>query len=175
MGNIDGLMQERHDSIANALELRLSCTNPSVLYEYNTELHTTPLQWLFTRSFIEAQIKENIKAPRHWPLCGEFTGTGEFPAQRASNAENGSIWWRHHAICYPFSFVYIWFRFISSSPSLNLLTRRTVDYKRGEVRSIISSLTIMITSALTMMWGKLTINKFLSTVLSYTYDWMHKL
>ena len=33
------------------------------------------------------QIKENIKAPRHWPVCGEFTGTGEFPAQRASNAE----------------------------------------------------------------------------------------
>ena len=23
--------------------------------------------------------------------------TGEFPAQRASNAENVSIWWRHHA------------------------------------------------------------------------------
>ena len=23
---------------------------------------------------IQAQIKENIKAPRHWPLCGEFTG-----------------------------------------------------------------------------------------------------
>ena len=27
----------------------------------------------------------------------EFTGTGEFPAQGASNAENVSIWWRHHA------------------------------------------------------------------------------
>ena len=40
--------------------------------------------------------KKNIKAPRHWPLCGEFTGTGEFPAQRASYAENVSIWWRHH-------------------------------------------------------------------------------
>ena len=37
-----------------------------------------------------------MKAPRHWPLSGEFTGTGEFPAQRASNAENVSIWWRHH-------------------------------------------------------------------------------
>ena len=37
-----------------------------------------------------------IKAPRHWPLCGEFTGTGEFPAQRASYAEKFSIWWRHH-------------------------------------------------------------------------------
>ena len=29
-------------------------------------------------------------------LCGEFTGTGEFPAQRASYAEYVSIWWRHH-------------------------------------------------------------------------------
>ena len=24
------------------------------------------------------------------------TGTGKFPAQMASNAENVSIWWRHH-------------------------------------------------------------------------------
>ena len=23
---------------------------------------------------IQAEIKENIKAPRHWPLWGEFTG-----------------------------------------------------------------------------------------------------
>ena len=51
---------------------------------------------LNTQSFIQAWMKENIKAPRHWPLCGEFTGTGEFPAQRASNAEIFSIWWRHH-------------------------------------------------------------------------------
>ena len=28
--DIDGLMQERHNSIANALELRLSSTNPSI-------------------------------------------------------------------------------------------------------------------------------------------------
>ena len=33
-------------------------------------------------------------------VCGEFTGTGEFPAQRASNAENVSIWWRHHGMCH---------------------------------------------------------------------------
>ena len=38
-----------------------------------------------------AQIKENIKAPRHWPLCGNSPETGEFPAQMASNAENVSI------------------------------------------------------------------------------------
>ena len=30
-------------------------------------------------------------------LCvGNSPGTGEFPAQRASNVENVSIWWRHH-------------------------------------------------------------------------------
>ena len=30
-------------------------------------------------------------------LCsGDSQGPGEFPAQRASNAENVSIWWRHH-------------------------------------------------------------------------------
>ena len=47
---------------------------------------------------IQTQIKEHIKAPRHWPLCGEFTGDRWIPAQRTSNAENVSIWWRHHGI-----------------------------------------------------------------------------
>ena len=56
----------------------------------------SPASRLFIQPFIHAQIKENIKAPRHWHLCGEFTETGEFPAQRASNEENVSIWWRHH-------------------------------------------------------------------------------
>ena len=58
----------------------------------------SPASRLFTQSFIQTQIKENIKAPRHWPLCGEFTGTRKFPAQRASYAENVSIWWRHHVL-----------------------------------------------------------------------------
>ena len=43
-----------------------------------------------------AQIKENIKAPHHWSLWGNSPVTGEFPTQRASNAEIVSIWWRHH-------------------------------------------------------------------------------
>ena len=29
--------------------------------------------------FIQTRIKENIKAPRHWPLCGEFTGDRWIP------------------------------------------------------------------------------------------------
>ena len=48
----------------------------------------SPASRLFTQPFIQTQIKEYIKAPRHWPLCGEFTGDGEFPAQMVSNAEN---------------------------------------------------------------------------------------
>ena len=54
----------------------------------------SPASRLFTQPFIQGQIKENIKASRHWSLCEV---AGEFPLQRASNAENVSIWWRHHA------------------------------------------------------------------------------
>ena len=48
--------------------------------------------------FVQSQIKENIKAPCHWPLWGEFTGDSEFPAQRASNAENVPILCCHHGM-----------------------------------------------------------------------------
>ena len=41
---------------------------------------------LFTPPFIQAQIKENIKAPNHWPFWNSPM-TGEYPAQMASNAE----------------------------------------------------------------------------------------
>ena len=33
-----------------------------------------PASRLFTQPFIQAQIKENTKAPRHWTLWEEFTG-----------------------------------------------------------------------------------------------------
>ena len=41
-------------------------------------------------TFFRSQIKENTKAPRHWPLWGEFTGDRWIPRT------NVSIWWRHH-------------------------------------------------------------------------------
>ena len=34
---------------------------------------------LFTEPFVQVQIKENIKAPRHWRLWGEFTGDRWIP------------------------------------------------------------------------------------------------
>ena len=33
----------------------------------------SPASQLFTQAFIQAQMKENSKAPRRWPLWGEFT------------------------------------------------------------------------------------------------------
>ena len=48
-----------------------------------------PHDCLLNRLF-KAQIKETSKL-RVAGLC-----TGEFPAQRASNTENVSFWWRHH-------------------------------------------------------------------------------
>ena len=38
---------------------------------------------MLTQPFFQTQIKENIKAPHHWPLSGPC----EFPAQMTSNAE----------------------------------------------------------------------------------------
>ena len=42
-------------------------------------------------------VSKNVKAARHWPLWGEFIG--DWWIQRASNAENVSICWRHHDDC----------------------------------------------------------------------------
>ena len=39
----------------------------------------SPDSRLFTQTFIQAQIKENTKAPRHGPLYGEFTGDRWIP------------------------------------------------------------------------------------------------
>ena len=49
----------------------------------NHQPHDCLLNHLF-----KAQIKESIKAPRHWPLCGVFTGDRWNPRTKACNAEN---------------------------------------------------------------------------------------
>ena len=39
----------------------------------------SPDSRLFTQLYIQAKVEENIKAPCHWPLCGEFTGDRRIP------------------------------------------------------------------------------------------------
>ena len=68
----------------------------------NHQLHDCLLNRIFGR-----RSKKTSKL-RVTGLCaGNSPGTGEFPAQRASNAENVSIWWRHHDIGH-FSNAFIW-------------------------------------------------------------------
>ena len=81
-----------------------------VLWNFVNLVNRVSLQWhhnerhcisnhrrrLLAKPFGQAHTKENIKAPRHWPLWGESTGDQCIPPQRANNAENVSIWWRHH-------------------------------------------------------------------------------
>ena len=73
--------------------------------------------FLLNRLF-KAQIKETSKL-RVTGLCeGNSPVTGKFPAQRASNAENVSIWWHHndyHTVRLLFTFRGLWFLITSSA------------------------------------------------------------
>ena len=58
----------------------------------NHQPHDCPLNRLFRRR------SKNTSKLRVAGLCdGNSPVTGEFSAQSANNAENVSIWWRHHA------------------------------------------------------------------------------
>ena len=67
----------------------------------NHQPHDCLLNGLFRR-----RSKKSWK-PRVTGLCaGNSPGTGEFSAQMASNAENVSIWWRHHVLVHIWSAVW---------------------------------------------------------------------
>ena len=57
------------------------------------------LDCLLNRLF-RPRSKKKIKAPRHWCLGVNSPVTGKLHAQRAGNAANVSIWWRHHECRY---------------------------------------------------------------------------
>ena len=51
---------------------------------------------------LSSRIPKKTSKLRVTGLCaGNSPGTGEFPAQRASDAEHVSIWWRHHDMLNP--------------------------------------------------------------------------
>ena len=91
----------------------LSCFN--LAFEYQTQFNFVTLEWRHNEhdSVSDHQPHDCLlnRLFRHWSkktsklrvtsLCaGNSPGTGEFPAQKASNAENVSIWWRHHDSCW---------------------------------------------------------------------------
>ena len=51
----------------------------TVITHYNDVIMGTIASQITSLPFIQTQIKENTKAPRDWPLCGEFTGDRWIP------------------------------------------------------------------------------------------------
>ena len=79
---------------------RVTITNEHYKSQYIDVIMTTMASQITSLTVVYSTVysdEDQRKTSRHWPLCGEFTGPGEFPAQRASYAENVSIWWCHHA------------------------------------------------------------------------------
>ena len=81
-----------------------------ILYDHD-QVMENPLQWHHnerdgasnhqTRDYLLNRLcrrsSKKTSKLRVTGLCeGNSPVTGEFPAQTASNAENVSIWWRHH-------------------------------------------------------------------------------
>ena len=54
---------------------------------------------LFAQLFVQAQIKENIKASMSLAFVRVIhQWLVDFPSQKASNVENVSIWWHDNAV-----------------------------------------------------------------------------
>ena len=64
--------------------------------EYDGVSLHQPHDCFFNRLFKRRSKKTSKRGRTTGLYAGNSAVTGEFPAQKASNAENASIWWRHH-------------------------------------------------------------------------------
>ena len=96
----------------------------------------SPASRLVTEPFIEAQIKEKIKAPRHWPLCGEFSG--DWWISRKNGQWRGKCFHFMTSSCHLVSSIFLWFLIttcISSFRSGNRVgTRFSSQVKSNKLR-----------------------------------------
>ena len=121
------------------------------LWHYN-DVITGPMSFQITSlTIIYSTVysgvgKKKKKKIRVTGLCaGNSLVTDEFPAQRASNAKNVSIWWRHHGC------VLCW-----QPPKKPFETkgRVSIDFRRYHtyMTSLLSSQACILTSNLLMLW-----------------------
>ena len=78
----------------------IKCPGMSSLWRHNRcdgVSNHQPHNCLLNRWFMR-RSKKTSKLRVTGLSAGNSPVTGEFPAQMASNAENFSIWWRHHAV-----------------------------------------------------------------------------
>ena len=103
--------------------------------EHDSASNHQPHDCLLNRLF-RRRSKKTSKL-RVTGLCvGNSPGTGEFPAQMASNAENVSFWWRHHEGTMLLSIIYI----LVSTP---IFTRSNQKYGVYHLWSILYILHIL--------------------------------
>ena len=67
--HIDGLVQERRKSSALAMELRLSCTNPSVLSEWKPVHLNTFFNFAARQTRVESRFRDHFRYTGLWPCC----------------------------------------------------------------------------------------------------------
>ena len=68
-------------------------TTEVVLTHYSDVIMTTVASQITSLTVVYSTVYSSLDQSKR---VENLPVTGEFPAQRASNAENGSIWWRHH-------------------------------------------------------------------------------
>ena len=110
----------------------------------NHQPHDCLLNHLFTR-----RSKKTSKL-RVIGLCaGNSPEAGEFPAQMASNAENVSIWWRHHVLTthqWVGNFagtaedIYPWYKFENNSFKTTTKSHRDLWVKKIPCKMLFSKL-----------------------------------
>ena len=107
----------------------------------------SPASRLFTQSFIQTQIKENIKAARHWPLCGEFTGDRWIPRTngqlRGKCVHLMTSSWNYHNL---WSFIIPRFRYYSTVLYQHHARNQVININQAEV--------ILVTVNLYKSWAR---------------------
>ena len=94
----------------------------------------SPFQWLFTKPFIQAQVKGNIKAPRYWPLCGEFTGDRWIP--RTMGQWRGKCF---HLMTSPWSYPFITANSGLHNPLASTMSSLRFPWRAGSQRNLSST------------------------------------
>ena len=77
-------------------------TQTTMTFEWRHNVHDSVSNHRCLDCLLNCLFRRRSKKTSKLPITGLYQGnspvTGEFPAQRASNTENVSSWWRHHGI-----------------------------------------------------------------------------
>ena len=79
-----------------------SCPNIDACLHYTGVIMSAMVSQITSLTIVCSTVYTGTDQRKHQSSAGLCVGnspvTGEFPAQMASNAENVSIWWRHHEL-----------------------------------------------------------------------------